>query len=138
LNENIVRYISKQKNEPAFMLEWRLKAYRKWLTMKEPDWAKVDYPPIDYQDIFYYASPKKKKLQSMDEVDPEIRSTFNKLGISLDEQKKLSGVEVAVDAVLDSVSVVTTFRSKLAEQGVIFCPIRSRNKIFNCSKLVSR
>ncbi|MDA3844427.1 MAG: Fe-S cluster assembly protein SufB, partial [Candidatus Kapabacteria bacterium] len=123
LNENIVRYISKQKNEPAFMLEWRLKAYRKWLTMKEPDWAKVDYPPIDYQDIFYYASPKKKKLQSMDEVDPEIRSTFNKLGISLDEQKKLSGVEVAVDAVLDSVSVVTTFRSKLAEQGVIFCPI---------------
>ena len=124
LNEDIVRFISEKKNEPAFMLEWRLKAFRKWKTMKEPDWAHLNINPIDYQDLYYYVAPKKKKtLKSLDEVDPEVRKTFEKLGIPLDEQKMLSGVEVAVDAVLDSVSVVTTFREKLAEQGIIFCPI---------------
>jgi Fe-S cluster assembly protein SufB len=120
LNEDIVRLISKKKNEPSFMLEWRLKAYRHWLTMKEPTWAEVHYPKIDYQGIIYYSAPKpKKKLNSMDEVDPEIRATFEKLGIPLEEQKMLANV--AVDAVLDSVSVATTFRKTLAEAGVIFC-----------------
>lgn len=124
LNEDTVRFISEKKKEPAFMLEWRLKAFRKWKTMKEPDWAHLKINPIDYQDLYYYVAPKKKKtLKNMDEVDPEIRKTFEKLGIPLDEQKKLSGVEVAIDAVLDSVSVATTFRTKLAEQGIIFCPI---------------
>ncbi len=122
LSEDIIRLTSKKKNEPDFMLEFRLKAYRHWLTMKEPAWQNVSYPPINYQDIIYYAAPKKKKeLKSLDEVDPEIRRTFEKLGIPIDEQKKLSGV--AVDAVLDSVSVVTTFKKKLEEHGVIFCPI---------------
>jgi len=123
LSEDIVRLISKKKNEPDFMLEWRLKAYRHWLTMKEPDWAKIKYPPIDYQEIYYYAAPKsvEKKPKSLDEVDPEIRNTFEKLGIPLSEQERLAGV--AVDAVMDSVSVATTFRSKLAELGIIFCPI---------------
>src|SRR5215831_1111546 len=104
LNEDIVRLISAKKKEPEFMLQWRLKAYRHWLTMEEPRWPNVHYPPIDYQDSIYYSAPKpKKKLNSLDEVDPELRRTFEKLGISLDEQKRLSGV--AVDAVFDSVSV---------------------------------
>jgi Fe-S cluster assembly protein SufB len=121
LNEDIVRLISRKKEEPAFMLEWRLKAFRHWLTMREPTWANVHYPPIDYQAASYYSAPKqKKKLNSLDEVDPELRSTFEKLGISLEEQKRLSGV--AVDAVFDSVSVATTFQAELARVGVIFCP----------------
>jgi Fe-S cluster assembly protein SufB len=121
LNEDIIRTISAKKSEPEFMLEWRLKAYRRWLTMTEPTWQNVTYPPIDYQDIVYYSAPKpKKNLESLDEVDPELLRTFEKLGISLEEQKRLSGV--AVDAVFDSVSVATTFKDKLAEAGVIFCP----------------
>src|SRR6185312_4790681 len=120
LSEDVVRLISKKKNEPSFMLEWRLKAYRHWLTMKEPTWAEVHYPKIDYNGIIYYSAPKpKKKLASMDEVDPEVRATFEKLGIPLEEQKMLANV--AVDAVFDSVSVATTFRKTLAEVGVIFC-----------------
>ncbi len=121
LNEDIVRMISAKKNEPEFMLEWRLKAYRHWLTMKEPDWQYVKYPPIDYQDAYYYAAPKKKEdgPKSLDEVDPELIDTYEKLGIPLDEQKRLSGI--AVDAVFDSVSVATTFKDKLAEMGIIFC-----------------
>ena len=120
LSEETVRLISAKKNEPAFMLEFRLKAYKHWLTMTEPTWAHIHYPKIDYQNIIYYSAPKpKKKLNSMDEVDPEIRATFDKLGIPLDEQKMLSNV--AVDAVFDSVSVATTFRKTLAEAGVIFC-----------------
>ena len=121
LNEGIVRAISAKKNEPKFMLDWRLKAYRHWLTMEEPRWwPNVRYSPIDYNDMIYYSAPKqKKKLNSLDEVDPEMRATFEKLGISLEEQKRLSGV--AVDAVFDSVSVATTFRGKLAELGIIFC-----------------
>src|SRR6184192_3186928 len=120
LNEDIIRLISAKKNEPEWMLEFRLKALRHWFTMKEPTWANVTYGPIDYQSISYYSAPKqKKKLNSLDEVDPELRATFAKLGISLEEQKRLSGV--AVDAVFDSVSVATTFRSELAKVGVIFC-----------------
>ncbi len=120
LNEDIIRLISSKKNEPEWMTEWRLKAYRHWLTMKEPTWQNVHYPPIDYQNIYYYSAPKKKKqLGSLNEVDPEIRATFEKLGISLEEQKRLSGV--AVDAVFDSVSVGTTFKEKLGELGIIFC-----------------
>ena len=120
LNEDIVRLISEKKNEPAWLLEWRLKAYRAWLTMREPTWQNVKYGPIDYQNIIYYSAPKQKpKLNSLDEVDPELRNTFEKLGIPLEEQKLLSGV--AVDAVFDSVSVATTFRAKLAELGIIFC-----------------
>jgi len=120
LSEDIVRLISAKKNEPEWLLDWRLKAYRLWLTMKEPTWQNVRYAPIDYQNIIYYAAPKRKpSLQSLDEVDPEIRKTFDKLGIPLDEQKFLSGV--AVDAVFDSVSVATTFKEKLAELGIIFC-----------------
>jgi len=120
LNEDIIRLISAKKNEPEWMLEFRLKALRHWFTMKEPTWANVKYGPIDYQSICYYSAPKqKKKLNSLDEVDPELRATFSKLGISLEEQKRLSNV--AVDAVFDSVSVATTFRSELAKVGVIFC-----------------
>jgi Fe-S cluster assembly protein SufB len=120
LNEDIIRLISHKKGEPEWMLEWRLKAFRHWLTMTEPTWANVHYPPIDYQATIYYSAPKqKKKLNSLDEVDPELRSTFEKLGISLDEQKRLTGV--AVDAVFDSVSVATTFQAELAKVGVIFC-----------------
>src|SRR5688572_14753346 len=120
LNEEVVRLISEKKREPAWLLEWRLKAYRTWLTMTEPTWQNVRYPAIDYQDIIYYSAPKKKPvLNSLDEVDPEIRATFEKLGIPLEEQKLLAGV--AVDAVFDSVSVATTFREKLAELGIIFC-----------------
>jgi Fe-S cluster assembly protein SufB len=119
LNEDVVRLISQKKNEPEWMIEWRLKAFRHWLTMKEPHWANVHYEPIDYQDIIYYAAPKKKQeLNSLDEVDPELLRTFKKLGIPLEEQKVLAGV--AVDAVLDSVSVATTFKEKLAEMGIIF------------------
>src|SRR6188474_2382366 len=120
LNEEVVRLISEKKREPAWLLEWRLKAYRTWLTMTEPTWQNVHYPAIDYQDIIYYSAPKKRPaLNSLDEVDPEIRATFEKLGIPLEEQKLLAGV--AVDAVFDSVSVATTFRGKLAELGIIFC-----------------
>jgi Fe-S cluster assembly protein SufB len=120
LSEDIIRFISAKKNEPEWMLDWRLKSYRHWLTMKEPTWANVHYPPIDYQATSYYAAPKqKKKLESLNEVDPELRATFEKLGISLDEQKRLSGV--AVDAVFDSVSVATTFQAELLKVGVIFC-----------------
>ena len=120
LSEEVVRLISEKKREPAWLLEWRLKAYRTWLTMTEPTWQNVRYPAIDYQDIIYYSAPKKRPtLNSLDEVDPEIRATFEKLGIPLEEQKLLAGV--AVDAVFDSVSVATTFRTKLAELGIIFC-----------------
>ena len=121
LNEDIVRAISEKKQEPEFMLEWRLKAYRHWVKMTEPTWPNVTYPPIDYQAITYYSAPKsKKQLQSLDDVDPEVLKTFEKLGIPLQEQKLLSGV--AVDAVFDSVSVATTFKDTLAEHGVVFCP----------------
>lgn len=120
LNEDIVRFISEKKNEPEWLLEWRLKAFRNWQKMKEPKWPNVEYPPINYQDIIYYSAPKKKKkVDSLDEVDPELLETFKKLGISLEEQKRLTGV--AVDAVIDSVSVKTTFKEKLGELGVIFC-----------------
>lgn len=120
LNEEVVRFISAKKREPEWMLEWRLKAYRHWLTMKEPNWANVKFPPIRYQDIIYYSAPKQKiNPKSLDEIDPELRKTFEKLGISLDEQKRLSGV--AVDAVIDSVSIGTSFKSQLAELGIIFC-----------------
>ena len=123
LNEDIVRRISAKKEEPEWLLEWRLKAYRTWLTMREPTWANVKYGPIDYQDIIYYSAPKGKPvLGSLDELDPEVRRTFEKLGIPLEEQKLLAGVGgVAVDAVFDSVSVGTTFKAKLAELGIIFC-----------------
>lgn len=120
LNEDIIRFISAKKAEPSWLLEWRLKAYRNWLSMKEPNWQNVKYPPIDYQDIIYYSAPKQKKsLKSLDEVDPEILKTYQKLGIPLDEQKHFTGV--AVDAVFDSVSVATTFKGKLKELGIIFC-----------------
>ncbi len=120
LNDDIIREISRRKGEPEWLLEWRLKAFRGWQGMEEPRWGNVKYDPIDYQDIIYYAAPKPKKaLASLDEVDPEIRRTFEKLGIPLEEQKALAGV--AVDAVFDSVSVATTFRAKLAELGIIFC-----------------
>ena len=120
LNEEVVRLISEKKREPAWLLEWRLKAYRTWLTMTEPTWQNVRYAAIDYQDIIYYSAPKKKPtLNSLDEVDPEILATFEKLGIPLEEQKLFAGV--AVDAVFDSVSVATTFRTKLAEMGILFC-----------------
>ena len=122
LDEDVVRAISKKKEEPQFMLDFRLKAFAKWKTMKAPKWPNVQYPPIDFQDISYYSAPKKKKvLQSLDEVDPEIMRTFEKLGIPLDEQKKLANV--AVDAVFDSVSVATTHKKKLMEVGIIFCPM---------------
>ncbi|MEN3175477.1 Fe-S cluster assembly protein SufB [Gluconobacter sp. OJA] len=133
LNEDTVRLISERKREPEWMLEWRLKAFRMWLEMKEPEWAKVSHPPIDYQDAHYFAQPKKKPgPKSLDEVDPELLKTYAKLGIPLHEQALLAGVEgtedqkrlpVAVDAVFDSVSVATTFRKTLEEAGVIFCPI---------------
>lgn len=120
LSEDIVRLISAKKNEPEFMLEFRLRAYRHWLKMTEPDWASVNYPPINYQDIIYYSAPKQanKKLDSLDEVDPTLLETFEKLGIPLNEQKRLTNV--AVDAIFDSVSVATTFKEKLAKDGVIF------------------
>jgi Fe-S cluster assembly protein SufB len=131
LTEDTVRFISEKKGEPQWMLEWRLDAYRRWLTMREPRWARVEYGPIDYQDIYYYAAPRKKTLASLDEVDPEILRTYEKLGIPLREQEILEGVEraeanasrVAVDAVFDSVSVATTFKEELKKAGVIFMPI---------------
>ncbi len=121
LSEDVVRLISHKKNEPEWMLEWRLKAYRHWITLKEdPKWANIIYPKIDFQDIIYYSAPKQKPvLNSLDEVDPELLNTFEKLGISLEEQKRLTGV--AVDAVFDSVSVTTTFKKQLSELGIIFC-----------------
>ena len=122
LNEDIVRFISAKKNEPEWMLDYRLQAYRRWLTMTPPDWSSLDYPEIDFQDIYYYAEPKKKpQLNSLDEVDPDILETYNKLGIPIQEQKMLAGV--AVDAVFDSVSVATTYKDELKKHGVIFCPI---------------
>ncbi|MEM7620563.1 MAG: Fe-S cluster assembly protein SufB [Pseudomonadota bacterium] len=127
LNEDIVRFISEKKKEPSWMLEWRLDAYRRWLTMEEPDWARVNYPKIDYQDLYYYAAPKSTEgPKSLDEVDPELLATYEKLGIPLKEQAVLAGVQgakVAIDAVFDSVSVVTTFKEELAKAGVIFCSI---------------
>src|SRR5713226_8265207 len=135
LSEDTVRFISEKKNEPAWMLEWRLEAYRRWLTMAEPKWARVHYPKIDYQDLYYYSAPKKKALASLDEVDPEILKTYEKLGIPLREVEMLEGVvrpdggngsgerRIAVDAVFDSVSVATTFQKELAAAGVIFMPI---------------
>jgi Fe-S cluster assembly protein SufB len=138
LNEDIVRRISAKKEEPEWLLEWRLKAYRTWLTMREPTWANVKYGPIDYQDIIYYSAPKAKPvLGSLDEVDPEVRRTFEKLGIPLEEQKLLAGVGgVAVDAVFDSVSVGTTFKAKLAELGIIFCSFSEA--VRECPELVRR
>src|SRR5215212_8953899 len=121
LSEQTVRFISEKKGEPAWMLEWRLEAYRRWLTMQEPTWARVNYPKIDYQDLYYYSAPKRNALASLDEVDPEILKTYEKLGIPLREQEMLAGVvrpegerRVAVDAVFDSVSVATTFQAELA------------------------
>ncbi|HUL43077.1 MAG TPA: Fe-S cluster assembly protein SufB [Bacteroidota bacterium] len=120
LTEDIIRFISAKKGEPEWLLEWRLKAFSHWQTMVEPDWANLHHAPINYQDIIYYSAPKQKKqLSSLDEVDPELLKTYSKLGISLEEQKRLTGV--AVDAVFDSVSVATTFKEKLAEMGIIFC-----------------
>ncbi|MBO7312845.1 MAG: Fe-S cluster assembly protein SufB, partial [Alistipes sp.] len=122
LSEEVVRLISEKKGEPEWMLERRLKAYRHWLTLEHPKWSHLDIPEIDFQDVIYYAAPKQKpKLNSMDEVDPELKRTFDKLGIPLEEQMALAGV--AVDAVMDSVSVKTTFRDTLAEKGIIFCSI---------------
>ncbi len=126
LSEDIVRFISAKKEEPAWLLEWRIKAYRHWLTMDEPDWAKIGYPPIDYNDAYYYSAPKSgdEGPESLDEVDPELLATYEKLGIPIHEQEVLAGVKnVAVDAVFDSVSVATTFKETLAGHGVIFCPI---------------
>src|SRR6202020_2624969 len=130
LSEDTVRFISAKKNEPAWMLEWRLEAYRRWLTMTEPKWARVHYPKIDYQDLYYYSAPKKKEIGSLDEVDPEILKTYEKLGIPLREVAMLDGVvrrerqaRIAVDAVFDSVSVATTFQKELKQAGVIFMPI---------------
>ena len=129
LNEDIVRFISAKKNEPEWMLKWRLDAYARWLQMEEPSWAMVNYPEIDYQDSYYYAAPKSDKdgPKSLDEVDPDLLEVYRKLGIPLKEQEVLAGVQgaprVAVDAVFDSVSVVTTFKEELAKVGVIFCPL---------------
>ncbi|NJR55908.1 MAG: Fe-S cluster assembly protein SufB [Acaryochloris sp. CRU_2_0] len=135
LSEDVIRLISAKKNEPEFMLNFRLKAYRQWLKMTEPSWPHVHYPPIDYQDITYYSAPKEKdKKKSLDEVDPVLLETFEKLGIPLSEQKRLSNV--AVDAVFDSVSVATTFREQLAEEGVIFCSISEA--LHDYSDLVER
>jgi Fe-S cluster assembly protein SufB len=130
LSEDTVRFISAKKNEPRWMLAWRLEAFKRWLTMREPTWARVDYPKIDYQNAYYYSAPKKKALASLDEVDPEILKTYEKLGIPLREQELLAGVvrpegerRVAVDAVFDSVSVATTFKEELKKAGVIFMPM---------------
>jgi len=128
LNEDVIRFISAKKEEPEWMLDWRLKAYRQWLKMPEPDWAKVNHPPLDYQDAYYFAAPKGPKPQSLDEVDPKLLETYEKLGIPLKEQEILAGVEgtenrVAVDAVFDSVSVATTFKKELEAAGVVFCSI---------------
>ena len=129
LDENVIRFISNKKEEPQWLLDWRLKAYHHWLKMEEPAWAKVHYPDIDYQDISYFSAPKKKELKSLDEVDPELLRTYDKLGIPLEEQKMLSGV--AVDAVFDSVSVTTTFREELKKHGVIFCSFSEAAKDYS-------
>ncbi len=123
LNENLIKYISSKKNEPKWLLEWRLKSFEKWKTMKTPSWANIDYPEIDYQDIYYYAAPKgfEEKPKSLKEVDPKLLETYNKLGIPLEEQKVLAGV--AVDAVFDSVSVATTYKGELEKLGIVFCSI---------------
>ena len=122
LSEDVVRIISAKKNEPEWMLEYRLKAYKSWLGMEEPDWANINYAKPNYQDVIYYSAPKQKPvLDSLDDLDPEMKKTFDKLGISIDEQKKLANV--AVDIVMDSVSVAYTFKDTLAEKGIIFCPI---------------
>lgn len=121
INEDVIRIVSGKKEEPKYMLEWRLKAYQYWLKMKEPHWGFFTYPPIDYQAIVYYSAPKKKTLSSLDEVDPELLKTYEKLGIPLSEQKQLAGV--AVDAVFDSVSIATTYKDELTKHGIIFCPI---------------
>ena len=134
LNEQVIRIISKKKDEPQWLLDWRLKAYRHWLKMEEPKWAKVVYPEIDYQGISYFSAPKKKELASLDEVDPELLATYDKLGIPLEEQKMLSGV--AVDAVFDSVSVATTFKEELKKAGVIFCSFSEAVK--NHPELIQR
>ena len=128
LSEDIVRFISAKKGEPEWLTDWRLDAYRRWVTMREPNWARVDYPPIDFQDLHYYSAPKSTPgPTSLAEVDPELLRTYEKLGIPLREQELLAGVapssRVAVDAVFDSVSVATTFKAELAKSGVIFCPI---------------
>ncbi|MFZ1070522.1 MAG: Fe-S cluster assembly protein SufB, partial [Methyloceanibacter sp.] len=127
LSEDVVRFISAKKNEPEWLLDWRLEAYRRWLTMQEPTWANVHHPKIDYQDLYYYSAPKSTEgPKSLAEVDPELLETYAKLGIPLKEQKLLAGVKesrVAVDAVFDSVSVVTTFKEELAKAGFIFCSI---------------
>ena len=123
LNEDTIRFISKIKKEPLWLLEWRLKAFNRLKSLKEPNWQKPKYPKIDYQDLYYYSAPKnfKEKPKSLDEVDPKLIETYKKLGIPLDEQKRLSGV--AVDAVFDSVSVATTFKDELTKKGIIFCSI---------------
>jgi Fe-S cluster assembly protein SufB len=126
LNEDVVRFISAKKNEPEWLLEWRLKAFRHWVTMKEPTWSKVGYPPIDYQDSYYYSAPKSDadRPKSLDEIDPKLLETYAKLGIPLKEQEVLAGVKnVAIDAVFDSVSVATTFKDRLEKDGIIFCSI---------------
>mgnify|MGYP002718566040 FL=1 len=127
VSEDVIRFISAKKNEPEWMLEWRLDAYRRWLTMKEPEWARVSYDRVDYNDIYYYAAPKRKTAESLDDIDPEILKTYEKLGIPLREVEVLEGIaperRVAVDAVFDSVSVATTFKAELAKAGVIFMPI---------------
>ena len=122
INEDVIRAISAKKNEPKFMLDWRLKSYKHWLKLKEPSWAHVDYTPINYQDISYFSAPKSDadRPKSLDEVDPKLLETYDKLGIPLHERARLAGV--AVDAVFDSVSVATTFKDKLSDAGVIFCP----------------
>ena len=119
LDEDVIKIISGKKNEPDWLLNWRLNAFKKWKKMIEPKWAKINYPEIDYQKISYFSAPKKSNLKSLDEVDPEILKTYNKLGIPIEEQKMLAGV--AVDAVFDSVSIATTFKEDLAKAGVIFC-----------------
>ena len=119
LNEDVIKFISNKKGEPEWLLQWRIKSYRHWLKRKKPEWANIDYPEIDYQDISYYSAPKRKNLNSLDEVDPQLLETYNKLGIPLDEQKMMNGI--AVDAVFDSVSVATTFKDELNKAGVIFC-----------------
>src|SRR5690554_602696 len=137
LNEDVIRHISEQKEEPEWLLEFRLKSYNHWLTMEMPDWAHLKIPEIDYQDMIYYADPSKKKNpKSLDEVDPELLKTFERLGIPLDEQKQLTGV--AVDAVMDSVSIKTTFKEVLAEKGIIFCSFSEARSEEHTSELQSR
>ena len=136
LNEEVIKFISKTKKEPKWMLEWRLKAFNRLKNIKEPNWQKPKYPKINYQDLYYYSAPKsaKDKPKSLEEVDPKLIETYKKLGIPLQEQKKLSGI--AVDAVFDSVSVATTFKDELIKKGIIFCPISEA--ILNYPDLVKK